>query len=246
MRYRSRRNHQDEKAARQYFRNMVEAHANGSLDQPILPDLAGVDAAQVLQFQHSLRFITEDELRDLDLTSPLGAGQNGKVFKATWKKPRSILVRPRDEKEVVDVVLKEVIPRQGSAEEALKKLIKEMYLTHISLGAQPTGCVPFLGVARLSGVQQEPGKQSSSPTDKYYLVSELATEGSLMDFLERELQSLPFFQAWDKTITAMSNIGAGLDTLHRHNVLHRYAAKMLTALPLPLYCLLTGSQRSPR
>lgn len=126
MRYRSRRNHQDEKAARQYFRNMVEAHANGSLDQPILPDLAGVDAAQVLQFQHSLRFITEDELQDLDLTSPLGAGQNGKVFKATWKKPRSILVRPRDEKECVDVVLKEVIPRQGSAEEALKKLIKEV------------------------------------------------------------------------------------------------------------------------
>ena len=126
MRYRSRRKHQDETAARQYFRNVVEAHANGSLDQPILASLTGIDAMQILQFQHSLRFIMEDEFISIDWKSPLGTGQNGRVFKATWRKPRGILVRPSHEKDVLDVVLKEVLPRQGSSEDPLKKLIKEV------------------------------------------------------------------------------------------------------------------------
>jgi hypothetical protein len=126
MRYRSRRKHQDKAAARQYFRNVVEAHVNGSLDQPILADLAGIDVTQILQFQHSLRFITEDEFVNIVWKSPLGTGQNGKVFQATWKKPRGILVRPSGEKDVQDVVLKEVLPRQGSAEQPLKKLLKEV------------------------------------------------------------------------------------------------------------------------
>ncbi|KAF5720072.1 Ypk2p [Fusarium mundagurra] len=221
IRYRSRRKHQDEAAARQYFRNVVEAHANGSLDQPILADLAGIDATQILQFQHSLRFITEDEFINIVWKSPLGAGQNGKVFKATWKKPRGILVRPSEEKDVLDVVLKEVLPRQGSAEQPSKKLLKELYLTYISLGAQPTACVKFLGIARLSPTQQEPGQHSPTTTDKYYLVFERATERSLVTFLEGKLKGESFFQAWDSVIQAMSSIAAGLDTLHKHDVLHR-------------------------
>lgn len=126
MRYRGRRKHQDETAAREYCRNVVEAHANGSLDQPVLAQLAGMDATQILQFQHSLRFITEAEFVCINWKSPLGTGQNGRVFTATWKKPRGVLVTPSEEKDVLDVVLKEVIPHQGSAGESLKKLLKEV------------------------------------------------------------------------------------------------------------------------
>ncbi|KAF3000080.1 hypothetical protein E8E13_002178 [Curvularia kusanoi] len=235
MRYRSRRKHQDETTARQYFRNVVEAHANGSLNQPVLANLAGVDATQILHFQHSLRFITADEFLSIDWTSPLGAGQNGRVFKATWRTPRGILVRPSNGKDVLDVVLKEVLPRQGSSEEPLKKLFKELYLTYISLGAQPTACVHFLGIARMSGAQREPGRQSSATMDKYYLVFERATERSFVNFLENKLERESFFQAWDSIIQAMSSIAAGLDTLHKHNVLHRYAPYKLTLHSLSSY-----------
>jgi hypothetical protein len=126
MRYRSRREHQDENAARQYFRNVVEAHANGSLDQPILADLTDIDAMQILQFQNSLRLITESEISSIDWTNPLGVGQNGRVFKATWRIPRGILVRSPDEKDVLDVVLKEALPRGQSAKVTLKKFLKEV------------------------------------------------------------------------------------------------------------------------
>ena len=64
--------------------------------------------------------------------------------------------------------------------------------------------------------------------DKYYLVFERATEGSFENFIENKLRGELFFQAWDSIIQAMSSIAAGLDTLHKHNVLHRYAPYMLT------------------
>lgn len=245
MRYRSRREHQDENATRQYFRNVVEAHANGSLDQPILADLTDIDAMQILQFQNSLRLITEGEISSIDWTNPLGVGQNGRVFKATWRIPRGILVKSSDEKDVLDVVLKEVLPRGLSAEVTLKKFLKEvcdvvsfnafnacwelktdylkLYLTYVSLGANPTGCVRFLGVARLSGTEKEAKCHSSIQKDKLFLVFERATERSFLRFLEDKLETEPFFQSWYTIVDAIACVASGLDTLHKHNVLHRYA-----------------------
>jgi hypothetical protein len=64
--------------------------------------------------------------------------------------------------------------------------------------------------------------------DKYYLVFERATERSFVNSLENKLDRESFFQAWDSVIQAKSSVAAGLDTLHKHNVLHRYAPYMLT------------------
>jgi serine/threonine protein kinase len=53
------------------------------------------------------------------------------------------------------------------------------------------------------------------------LVFERATEGSLLEYLDRVLPGLSFMQAWDKITGIVSNVANGLNSLHKHNIIHR-------------------------
>jgi hypothetical protein len=107
-----------------YFRNLVEAHASGTLDAPDVREIIGLDASYQPAFKHSLRLIPEGELHDIAWERPLGKGSNGMVYSASWRKPGGVL-KPSAPSEV-EVVLKDVKSRFGTSQESRKKLIKEV------------------------------------------------------------------------------------------------------------------------
>jgi len=93
----------------------------------------------------------------------------------------------------------------------------------LALAGSSVGCVNFLGVTALSGSQNNAisSEMSSNGDRRLLLVFEKATEGSLLDYLGRVLPELSFMQAWDKITGIISNVANGLNTLHRHNIIHR-------------------------
>lgn len=126
MRFRSRIKGQDKVAALTYFRNIVEAHANGSLEDSTIRDIVGLDASKNLQFEHSLRVIPEHQLLDIHWDKPIGQGKNGAVYAGIWRKPVGHLATTRAGERDMKIVLKDVLPRSGTSEEPLKKLLKEV------------------------------------------------------------------------------------------------------------------------
>jgi hypothetical protein len=57
--------------------------------------------------------------------TPIGKGDNGAVFEATWPRPLSHFMSKDKKDPDLQVVLKEVQPREKS-EDALKKFMKEV------------------------------------------------------------------------------------------------------------------------
>ena len=80
-----------------------------------------------------------------------------------------------------------------------------------------------MGVTTLSGSQHNaiPPVVGHNIDRRLLLVFERATEGSLIEYLDRVLPGLSFMQAWDKIIGIVSNVANGLNSLHKHNVIHR-------------------------
>ncbi|KAH8689276.1 kinase-like domain-containing protein [Phaeosphaeriaceae sp. PMI808] len=228
MRFRGRIKGQDKVAALTYFRNIVEAHANGSLEDSTIRDIVGLDASKNLQFEHSLRVIPEHQLLDIHWDKPIGQGKNGAVYAGIWHKPVGHLATTRAGERDMKIVLKDVLPRSGTSEEPLKKLLKELDLTYASLGGSAVGCVNFVGVARLRQrptILGETGEQtiltSQTPYLKSYLVFERATQGTAIDFLSRQFINTSYFKSWDLALSALSSVGNGIASLHAHGVIHR-------------------------
>jgi hypothetical protein len=124
MRFRGRRKYQDEVSALSYFRNLVEAHASGTLDAPDVREIIGLEASYQPAFKYSLRLIPEGQLYDIAWERPLGKGSNGVVYSASWRKLGGILKTSAPSIKV-EVVLKDVKSRFGTSKESRKKLMKE-------------------------------------------------------------------------------------------------------------------------
>ena len=111
MHYRSRIRNQDFRAAQQYFRNLVEAHATGSLSEQALKQVLGPgDYAHHLD--KSMTVIPQDQIVELEHV-PLGTGTNGIVYAARWERPGGVLATTKQLKGRVLVVLKEI--KRGEA-----------------------------------------------------------------------------------------------------------------------------------
>jgi hypothetical protein len=125
LHFRSRWDHQDEKSGVTYFRNLVEAHAANILDVNSVRDAIGLEAEYTPLFEHSLRVIPSDQLGigDIDWDNPLGRGDNGAVYAATWTRPPGVLTTTWSGQK--QIVLKEVRPREGEGRDTLRKFMKE-------------------------------------------------------------------------------------------------------------------------
>ena len=53
------------------------------------------------------------------------------------------------------------------------------------------------------------------------LVFERATEGSLLDYLDKVLPGLSFMQAWEKITGIVLSVATGINSLHKRNIIHR-------------------------
>jgi serine/threonine protein kinase len=80
-----------------------------------------------------------------------------------------------------------------------------------------------MGVTTLSESKHDaiPPEVGHSIGRRLLLVFERATEGSLLEYLDRVLPGLSFMQAWDKITGIVSNVANGLNSLHKQNVIHR-------------------------
>jgi hypothetical protein len=58
-------------------------------------------------------------------------------------------------------------------------------------------------------------------TRKLFLVFERATRGDILKFLSEQLLGAEFVDGWDQVASALNSIACGIDSLHKHNVLHR-------------------------
>ena len=245
IRFRSRWNHQDENSALSYFRNLVEAHAVNGLDQHPVRDVIGLEAGYAPRFERSLRIIPADQLdlENANWEQPLGKGDNGAVYAATWKRPPGILSTTWSGE--MKVVLKEVRPRSGEGRGVLRKFMKEVSsnislldrdwahngkldATYTSLGGNSVGCTEFLGITfRIRGDSNVPSDQpihleSVKAVDRQpYLVFERASRGTARECLAEEVKDASFIKSWDVIANALSSICNGLVTLHEHGVVHR-------------------------
>jgi hypothetical protein len=92
-------------------------------------------------------------------------------------------------------------------------------ITFASLGGRAVGCVQFLGVATVHrGLDKDDGSQTR---DELFLVFEKATQGTIFDFLSRQLKDVTFVRSWYILIDALTSIAGGISSLHTHRVLHR-------------------------
>ena len=123
MQFRSRMHHQGIQAALTYFRNVVEAHNVGRLHQRTVEELLGPGNA-LPYFEKSLRVISPSELLDVS-PKPIGRGANGTVYQTSWQKPQGVLVTTNRGRSQVPVVLKHVLPANGSIN-ALHRLSREV------------------------------------------------------------------------------------------------------------------------
>ncbi len=123
--------YQDEFSAITYFRNLVEAHAAGRLNDPNLKEILGLRGYSS-RYEFSLRVIPEEQLSDINWSTPLGRGANGAVYEAKWRRQPAHLSTMRTDDQSTDVVLKDVIPRSKKSTNAMSKFFKEVFLTYSS------------------------------------------------------------------------------------------------------------------
>ncbi len=102
--------------------------------------------------------------------------------------------------------------------------IGQLNLTYLALSGNHVGCPEFMGVTTTPTLTHE-GRTAER---RMMLVFERVTEGSLLDYLVKKLPLLPFMEAWHLVVRMISSVANGLDTLHRHNVVHRQVSPQLS------------------
>lgn len=85
-------------------------------------------------------------------------------------------------------------------------------MTFTALGGFHFGCVKFLGVTSFP-VNDDSEKQ-------LFLVFERASEGNLLDFLERRLEGITGAESWAVILEVLCTIAHGLANIHNYGIIH--------------------------
>lgn len=93
------------------------------------------------------------------------------------------------------------------------------------MGGFSIGCVKLLGITSFPINEFESVALSSHLSnyeDELFLVFERASEGSLPDFVERELKGTAGTKSWTIVLDTLSSIARGLANIHEHGIIHGY------------------------
>ncbi|KAF2971790.1 hypothetical protein GQX73_g1784 [Xylaria multiplex] len=200
----------DYEAALNYYRSIIEVHASQIPSGESVKELLGISNNYNPLYENTLRLIPNSAwtIHDIDWKSPIAKSSRSAVYAATLRRQRTVLYTSECGDEAV--VLKDVIPR--STREITDKFMKELDATWFALGGAARSCVKFYGLARVE----------LDGANRLMLVSERATQGSIMEFLEREFKkTLQHSKRWELLGSALSGISSGLGWIHKHNVVHR-------------------------
>ncbi|TGJ86305.1 hypothetical protein E0Z10_g2459 [Xylaria hypoxylon] len=200
----------DGEAALRYYRNVTEAHASKSSRTESVKEILGLSDGYKSLYENTLRLIPDSawKIRDINWKTPIAKSSRSAVYAATLCRRQTVL--STSERGDVAVVLKDVIPR--GSREVTEKFMKELDATWFALGGTTRSCVEFFGLARVE----------IDTTQRLMLVSEHATQGSIMDFFEREFNNnSEHSKRWELLGSALLGISSGLKWIHKHNVVHR-------------------------
>ncbi|KAI1426560.1 kinase-like domain-containing protein [Xylaria sp. FL1777] len=201
----------DYQASLRYYRNITEAHASENPRTESVKKLLGLSDSYKPLYENTLRLIPDSAwtLHDINWKAPIAQSRRSAVYAATLRRHQTVL--STSERGDVAVVLKDVIPRNSC--EITEKFMKELDATWFALGgAAARSCVEFFGLARVE----------FDNSFRLMLVSERATQGSIVDFFEREFKKdFRHSDRWDLLGSALSGISIGLEWIHKHNVVHR-------------------------
>ena len=96
-------------------------------------------------------------------------------------------------------------------------------MTFTALGGFHFGCVKFLGVTSFpindsGSIILSP--HASDSEKQLFLVFERASEGNLLDFLERRLDGITGAESWTIVLEVLCTIARGLASIHDHGIIH--------------------------
>jgi hypothetical protein len=96
-------------------------------------------------------------------------------------------------------------------------------MTFAAVEGLSTSCVKLLGITTFRVDQTGKPLASSQPPcgeQKLFLVFERASQGNLLDFLDRHLEGLGTMESWLATVIAIECVANGLSGLHKRGVIH--------------------------
>ena len=91
-----------------------------------------------------------------------------------------------------------------------------MEIVQQALSERPVGCIKFYGLTTLSSI-------GDLKSETLCLVFERATEGTVVDYIQRKGNTL----SWYEFVSLFITVGEALDNgLHRKNIVHRCITSM--------------------
>ena len=98
-------------------------------------------------------------------------------------------------------------------------------MTFTAVMGLSTNCVKFVGITSLpvdeyGKVLLPPQLSNNPPEEELFLIIERASEGNLLDFLERKLASADETRSWNITVDTLSSIATGVAHLHGSGIIH--------------------------
>jgi serine/threonine protein kinase len=111
-------------------------------------------------------------------------------------------------------------------------LCPKVDMTFTAVAGFSINCVKLLGITSLP--VNEHGRvllpsPSSDGEVELFLVIERASEGNLLDYLERRFEVATEAESWNIVIDILSSIARGVGNLHDHRIIHGYVpARMHT------------------
>ncbi|TDL17276.1 hypothetical protein BD410DRAFT_794434 [Rickenella mellea] len=219
--FRVRQRHHSEGAALTYFRDIVEQRVRETESFALIKSILGDDYQ--MRYEHVLRYIDPHDVHSIS-TDPLGEGENGVVYGATWTQPPAFLCTMQPSESEVPVVLKQVHPKFGEPD-GIRKSLRELDITFQALVGAGAGCVTFLGatafaVDEMGKILANDKPPISDVTKRIFFVFQRASEGTLLAFLHNEFETVSGINSWMLVVDSLSSIAGGLDQLHKRGIVH--------------------------
>ncbi|KAI9776085.1 MAG: hypothetical protein M1839_000598 [Geoglossum umbratile] len=213
FRFRSLRTQQNRTASLRYFRNIVDDVRFGRPQQ--LSDVLGPYFQP--NYRNLLNLIPCEQISYI-YPNPIGAGDKGVVRRAVWSCPQRIGMWSSQE---IEIALKSLKVQDT---QNLEKFVRELdaSFTAFQDANRTGGCIELLGV--LMTPSREAHNAHNGPIsvlqmETLFLVLEFATEGPLINYLERTLIGQQ--SDWEAIIQFISDLANGLEGLHNQGVIHR-------------------------
>ncbi|KAF2722801.1 kinase-like protein [Polychaeton citri CBS 116435] len=162
--------------------------------------------------ENLLEIIPFEQITHID-PKPLGGGSRGFVYRGTWQQPRRIGMLEGE-------ITRDVALKLMKGDTALDRVtfLKELDILYSALKGQNVAAIEFYGITKTPSADCNTAN-SCLPPDSLILVTEFATEGPILRYLQDRFDGTQ--KDWSLIYRYVESIAAGLKDLHRLGIIHR-------------------------